>query len=74
MGARRRWRTAARAAVDGQKTARTPRFVTIKDDARALDEANLARARRLVGLWLDAPPVVAPMGGTCSPDALLAAH
>ncbi len=40
----------ARAVVDGDKTARTPRFVTIKGDARTLDEASLARARRLVGL------------------------
>jgi hypothetical protein len=40
----------ARAVVDGDKTARTPRFVTIKGDARALDEASLTRARRLVGL------------------------
>jgi hypothetical protein len=40
----------ARAVVDGEKTARTPRFVTITGDARSLDEASLARARRLVGL------------------------
>ncbi|MEX5637575.1 IS1634 family transposase [Parafrankia sp. FMc2] len=40
----------ARAVVDGERTARTPRFVTVKGDARALDEASLARARRLVGL------------------------
>ncbi len=40
----------ARAVVDGDKTARTPRFVTIKGDARTLDEASLARARRLAGL------------------------
>ncbi len=40
----------ARAVVDGEKTARTPRFVTVKGDARTLDEASLARARRLVGL------------------------
>jgi hypothetical protein len=36
--------------VAGDKTARVPRFVTIKGDARALDEASLARARRLAGL------------------------
>src|SRR5205814_2940926 len=40
----------ARAVVDGDKTARTPRVVTIKGDARTLDEASLARARKLVGL------------------------
>jgi hypothetical protein len=40
----------ARAVVDGEKNARTPRFVTITGDARSLDEASLARARRLVGL------------------------
>ena len=40
----------ARAVVDGEKTARTPRFVTITGDAATLDETSLARARRLVGL------------------------
>jgi hypothetical protein len=40
----------ARAVVDGEKTARTPRFVTVTGDAATLDEASLARARRLVGL------------------------
>lgn len=40
----------ARAVVAGDKTARTPRFVTLRDGARELDEASLQRARRLVGL------------------------
>jgi len=40
----------ARAVVDGEKTARTPRFVTITGEAATLDETSLARARRLVGL------------------------
>ncbi len=40
----------ARAVVAGDKTARTPRFVTVRDGARELDEASLQRARRLVGL------------------------
>lgn len=40
----------ARAVVDGEKTARTPRFVTTSGDAHTLDQASLARARRLVGL------------------------
>jgi hypothetical protein len=40
----------ARAVVAGDKTARTPRFVTVKGSARTLDEASLARARRLAGL------------------------
>ena len=40
----------ARAVVAGQKAARTPRFVTTTDGAHALDQAALARARRLVGL------------------------
>jgi len=40
----------ARAVVDGEKTARTPRSVTVKGDATSLDEASLARARGLVGL------------------------
>lgn len=40
----------ARAVVAGDKTARTTRFVTVRDGARELDEASLQRARRLVGL------------------------
>ena len=35
---------------DSEKTARTPRFVTITNGSQCLDEASLARARRLVGL------------------------
>jgi hypothetical protein len=40
----------AKAVVAGDKSARTPRFVTITNGSRSLDEASLARARRLVGL------------------------
>lgn len=40
----------ARAVVAGDKTARTPRFVTVRNGARELDEASLQRARHLVGL------------------------
>lgn len=40
----------ARAVVSGQKTARTPRFVKTTNGSRSLDEASLARARRLAGL------------------------
>jgi len=40
----------AKAVVAGEKTARTPRFVTTRGGERALDEASLDRARRLVGL------------------------
>jgi hypothetical protein len=40
----------ARAVVAGDKTARTPRFVKVRNGARELDTASLARARRLVGL------------------------
>lgn len=40
----------AKAVVAGEKKAKTTRFVTIKGDARILDEASLARARDLVGL------------------------
>lgn len=40
----------ARAVVAGEKTARTPRFVKTANGATVLDEASLARARRLVGL------------------------
>ncbi|MBF9127402.1 IS1634 family transposase [Plantactinospora sp. S1510] len=40
----------ARAVVAGEKTTRTPRFVTVNGDARTLDETSLARARKLIGL------------------------
>ncbi len=40
----------AKAVIAGEKTARTPRFVTLTNGSRSLDEASLARARRLVGL------------------------
>ena len=40
----------ARDVVAGDKTARTPRFVTTTNSSRRLDEASLARARRMVGL------------------------
>lgn len=40
----------AKAVVAGEKPARTPRFVTIRNGSQVLDEASLARARRLVGL------------------------
>ncbi|WP_157073437.1 IS1634 family transposase, partial [Kribbia dieselivorans] len=38
------------AVVSGEKAARTPRFVKTSNGATTLDEASLARARRLVGL------------------------
>jgi hypothetical protein len=40
----------ARAVVGGEKTPRTPRFVKTRNGASEVDEASLARARRLVGL------------------------
>jgi Transposase DDE domain len=40
----------ARAVIDGEKAARTPRFVTTTGDGHSLDQAALDRARRLVGL------------------------
>ena len=40
----------AKAVVAGEKAARTPRFVKTSNGARTLDEASLARARRLEGL------------------------
>ena len=40
----------AKAVVAGEKAARTPRFVTMKNGTQSLDEASLARARRLAGL------------------------
>ncbi|WP_226358052.1 IS1634 family transposase [Pseudonocardia sp. ICBG601] len=40
----------AREVIAGEKPARTPRFVKVTNGSRALDEASLARAYRLVGL------------------------
>lgn len=40
----------AQAVVAGEQSARTPRFVKTSNGAKSLDEASLARARRLVGL------------------------
>jgi transposase len=40
----------AREVVTGEKSARTPRFVKTANGSRTLDEASLARARRLAGL------------------------
>ena len=40
----------AKAVVAGEKAARTPRFVSLTNGSRSLDQASLARARRLVGL------------------------
>ncbi len=40
----------ARQVVAGDKTARAPRFVKTRNGSRSVDEASLARARRLVGL------------------------
>ncbi|GAA4537170.1 IS1634-like element ISMsm6 family transposase [Pseudonocardia xishanensis] len=42
--------TRAREVVNGDKTARTPRFVRNAGDGQVLDERALARARRLAGL------------------------
>lgn len=40
----------ARDVIAGTKAARTPRFVKTRNGTHSLDEASLARARRLVGL------------------------
>lgn len=40
----------AREVIEGQKTARTPRFVKTTGGKPSLDEASLARARQLAGL------------------------
>lgn len=40
----------ATAIINGQKTARTPRFVKTVNGKTSLDEASLVRARRLAGL------------------------
>lgn len=40
----------ARALVAGEKTARTPRFVTASKGSIVVDEGSVARAKKLVGL------------------------
>jgi hypothetical protein len=55
----------ARAVVEGEQSARTPRFVKTNGDARTLDEAALSRARQVAGLKgyvtnLDATTMPAP--------------
>ena len=40
----------ARAVIDGENTARTPRFVKTSANSKTLDQAALARARKVAGL------------------------
>jgi hypothetical protein len=40
----------ARAVIDGEKAVKPPRFVKTTNGTKSLDEASLARARRLAGL------------------------
>ncbi len=40
----------AKAVIAGEKTARTPRFATIKNGSRSLDEASIERSRKLIGM------------------------
>ena len=56
----------AKAVIAGERTARTPRFVTTRNGSQSLDEASLARARRLVGLKGYADVVVMPTEGSGS--------
>jgi len=55
----------AKAVIAGEKAARTPRFVKTSNGSRTLDEASLARARRLEGLMgyvTNIPAEVMPAG------------
>jgi hypothetical protein len=55
----------ARAVIAGEKTTRTPRFVKTTNGTQILDQASLARARRLVGLKgyvTNIPATVMPAG------------
>lgn len=55
----------AKAVIAGEKAARTPRFVKTGEGTATLDEASLARARRLVGLKgyvSNLPATVMPAG------------
>ncbi|MGC5585117.1 IS1634 family transposase [Ornithinimicrobium sp. W1665] len=59
----------AKAVVAGEKAARTPRFVKKNGGDTVLDEASLARARRLVGLKgyvTNIPATVMPAGEVIS--------
>ena len=59
----------AKAVIAGEKAARTPRFVKKNGGATVLDEASLARARRLVGLKgyvTNIPATVMPAGEVIS--------
>jgi len=59
----------AKAVIAGEKAARTPRFVKTSNRAATLDEASLARARRLVGLKgyvTNMPATVMPSGEVIS--------
>ncbi|MGB3829860.1 MAG: IS1634 family transposase [Ornithinimicrobium sp.] len=59
----------AKAVIAGEKTARTPRFVRTDNGTQSLDEASLARARRLVGLKgyvTNIPATVMPAGEVIS--------
>lgn len=61
----------AREVIEGQKTARIPRFVKTSGGKRSLDEASLTRARQLAGLKgyvTNIPPAVMAAGeviGSC---------
>ena len=61
----------ARAVVDGDKAARTPRFVKTTAGARALDESALARARRVAGLKGYVTNIPAT---TMNPDQVIASY
>jgi Transposase DDE domain len=55
----------ARAVIAGEKMARTPRFVKTTNGTQILDQASLARARRLAGLKgyvTNIPATVMPAG------------
>lgn len=61
----------ARAVVAGERSARNPRFVKTTGDARRLDEAALARAKKLVGLkgYVTNIPV-----GTLTAEAIVSSY
>ncbi len=63
----------AKAVVAGEKAARTPRFVTTKSGTQTLDEASLARARRVAGLKGYADVGVMPTNSASLASSLLSA-
>lgn len=58
----------AKAVIAGEQAARTPQFATLKNGAHSLDEASLARARRLACGPCSRSPSASPATSTPPPN------